>query len=61
MINIILTRILVFFLVIYLVNMIYKKFLQQNGAQRRSKNVGKREYTDYDREEWEKIKKSLED
>ena len=61
MLNIILTRVLVLFLVIYVVNVIYQKYLKGPDAQKGTKGPGKREYTDYDRDEWEKIKKSLED
>jgi hypothetical protein len=61
MINVLLTRMLVLFLVIYVVNLLYQKFVKPRNASKTSSSPRVREYTDYDQEEWEKIKKSLEE
>jgi len=61
MINILLTRILILFLVIYMVNRIYKKFVKGQSTSKNSTSSRVREYTDYDKKEWEKIKKSLQE
>ncbi|MFC1808805.1 hypothetical protein ACFL3D_01625 [Candidatus Omnitrophota bacterium] len=61
MINVLLARILVLFLVIYIVHLVYKKYIGASLKKNRNRDLRKREYTDYDQDEWEKIKKSLED
>ncbi len=61
MINILLTRILILFLVIYMVNRIYKKFVKGQSTSKNSTSSRVREYTDYHKKEWENIKKSLQE
>lgn len=61
MLTVILTRILILFLIIYSVNVLYQKYLKGSAGPKGKNGPAKREYTDYDRDEWEKIKKSLED
>jgi hypothetical protein len=50
---------LILFLVIYVVNILYQKVIKPRNASKKSSSPRVREYTDYDQEEWEKIKKSL--
>lgn len=59
MINILLSRILILFLVIYVIHFIAQRTKASFRRKQEETDAHKREYTKYDQDEWEKIKKSL--
>ena len=60
MIHIALIRLLVIILVGYIIYLIYSYFVVRIGKSSSSRRTIKRESAEYDEEEWEKIKRELE-
>ena len=60
MVRVLILRILSVLLLLYILYVVYRFVLLRRGSSTTGKSARKRESTDYDKEEWEKIKKELE-